>query len=277
MKDHDRAGIAAIVGPEFAELIRGRGRRPTPADRERFLAAAQRATVLRPDGDDRRILEVGLTAWPVPAPLVHDAGGWRFDGEAGVEAVKDRIVGRNELEAIQVLNAYVDAQVDYASEDRDGDAVLEYAQRLGSSPGLHDGLYWPVTGTEEASPFGPFLAAAGVNLESRDSATPYYGYYYRIMTRQGANAPGGAYDYIINGNMIAGYAMVAWPAIYGETGVMTFMVNQQGIVLERDMGPKTDEIGPKMLTYNPDAGWLAGRGLNASRHRSNAVSSRWFR
>jgi Protein of unknown function (DUF2950) len=256
VQDLDRPAIAAIVGPEFAEMIEGQGSEANAADRERFLAGAQRATVLRPDGDDRRILEIGLAAWPMPAPLVHDDQGWRFDGAEGVEAVKDRIVGRNELEAIRVLNAYVDAQVEYASEDRDGNAVLQYAQKLASTPGQHDGLYWPVAGTEQASPFGPFLAAAGVHPESREPATPYYGYLYRIMTKQGPNAPGGAYDYVINGNMIAGFAMVAWPAEYGETGVMTFLVNQNGIVLERDMGPDTDAIGPKMLTYNPDAGWL---------------------
>jgi Protein of unknown function (DUF2950) len=256
VQNGDRPTVAAIVGPEFAELIEGQGAEANAADRERFLEAARRATVLRPDGDDRRTLEVGLEAWPLPAPLVREAGGWRFDGAEGVEAVKDRIVGRNELEAIRVLRAYVDAQVAYASEDRDGDAVLAYAQRLASTPGAHDGLYWPVAGAEEPSPFGPFLAAAGVQPESRDPVTPYYGYFFRIMTRQGDNAPGGAYDYIINGNMIAGFAMVAWPAIYGESGVMTFVVNQSGTVLERDMGSETDEIGPKMLTYNPDAGWL---------------------
>jgi hypothetical protein len=256
VQDRDRSAVATIVGPEFAELIEGQGAEANAADRERFLDAARRATVLRPDGDDRRILEVGFEAWPLPAPLVREAGGWRFDGAEGVEAVKDRIVGRNELEAIRVLRAYVDAQVAYASEDRDGDAVLEYAQRLASTPGAHDGLYWPVAAAEEPSPFGPFLAAAGIQPGTRDPATPYYGYYYRIMTRQGDNAPGGAYDYIINGNMIAGFAMVAWPAVYGESGVMTFLVNQSGTVLERDMGPETDAIGPQMLTYNPDAGWL---------------------
>lgn len=256
LQAQDRPAIAAIVGPEFTDLIEGQGSEANAEDRERFLEAAKKATVLRPDGDDRRILEIGLAAWPMPAPLVHDGQGWRFDGAEGVEAVKDRVVGRNELEAIRVLNAYVDAQVEYASTDRDGDAVLEYAQKLASTPGLHDGLYWPVAESEEPSPFGPFLAAAGVHPESRDPATPYYGYLYRIMHCQGANAPGGEYDYIINGNMIAGFAMVAWPAEYGESGVMTFLVNQSGIVLERDMGPDTDQIGPRMLTYNPDAGWL---------------------
>lgn len=250
----DRPAIAAIVGPDLAELIQGQGAEANEVDRQRFLEAARRATVLRPDGDSR-ILEVGLEAWPFPAPLVHDAGGWRFDGAEGVEAVKDRIVGRNELEAIAVLQAYVDAQQSYAAEDRDGNGVLEYAQHLASTPGKHDGLYWPVTGEEEPSPLGPFLAEAGVTATSRDPATPYYGYYFRILTRQGETAPGGAYDYLINGHLLAGFAMVAWPAIYGESGVMTFIVNQYGVVLERDMGARTDEIGPKMLTYNPDAGW----------------------
>jgi Protein of unknown function (DUF2950) len=256
VQDRDGPAVAAIVGPELAELIAGQGAEANAADRERFLEAARRATVLRPDGDDQRILEVGLAAWPFPAPLVREAGGWRFDGAEGVEAVRDRIVGRDELEAIGVLRTYAAAQQAYAAEDRDGDGVLEYAQRLASAPGAHDGLYWPVTGDEEPSPFGPFLAAAGVHPEDRGPGTPYYGYLYRIMTRQGGNAPGGAYDYVINGNMIAGFAMVAWPAAYGEGGVMTFLVNQSGTVLERDMGPATGEVGPRMLTYNPDAGWL---------------------
>ena len=256
MQNSDGAAVTAILGPELAALIEEQGDEANAADRERFLEAAQRATVLRPQGDDARILEVGLAAWPFPAPLVRTVDGWRFDGAEGVEAVKDRVVGRNELEAIDVLHAYVAAQLAYAAADRDGDQVREYAQRLTSTPGRQDGLYWPVTGTEEPSPFGPFLAAAGVHPESRDPSTPYYGYYYRILTRQGENVPGGAYDYIINGNMIAGFAMVAWPAEYGETGVMTFVVNQSGIVLERDMGPSTGEIGPKMRTCNPDAGWL---------------------
>ncbi len=251
----DSARVEALVGPEFAELLRSEGQEALDADRERFLDAAKRARVIRPDGPDRAVIEIGLVAWPVPTPLERGPDGWRFDGVEGVEIVRDRLVGRNELKAIEVLRAYVDAQVEYAQEDRDGDQVLEYAQRLGSSPGTRDGLYWPAEAGAETSPFGPFLAAAGVNVESRPSDAPYYGYHFRIMSRQGANAPGGAYDYVINGNMIAGFAMVAWPAQYGETGVMTFVVNQQGVVREKDMGSTTEELGPKMRTYNPDASW----------------------
>jgi hypothetical protein len=255
VEQRDRAMTEAILGPAFAGLVAAQGPEARADDRELFLAAAKQAVVLRPDGPDRLILEVGASAWPLPAPLVKEEGGWRFDGAAGAEAVQDRVIGRNELEAIGVLKAYSEAQVAYAAEDRDGDQVLEYAQRLGSTPGTHDGLYWPVAGAEEPSPFGPFLAEAGVRPESRAPATPYYGYMFRILTRQGPNVPGGAYDYVINGNMIAGFAMVAWPAAYGETGVMTFVVNQAGTVLERDLGPETSRIASQMATYDPDADW----------------------
>ena len=244
-----------MLGPEFAELLRSEGQEALDVDRQRFLESAKRAMVIRPDGPDRATIEIGLVAWPVPVPLVRDAEGWRFDGAEGVEIVRDRVVGRNELKAIEVLRAYVDAQVLYAQEDHDGDDVLEYAQRIGSSPGTRDGLYWPAEPGQETSPFGPFLAAAGVNVENRQSDAPYYGYYFRIMPRQGEDVPGGAYDYVINGNMIAGFAMVAWPAQYGDTGIMTFVVNQRDVVREKDMGPDTEAIGPKMRTYNPDASW----------------------
>jgi Protein of unknown function (DUF2950) len=251
----DAARTEAMLGPEFAELLRSEGQEALDVDRQRFLESAKRAVVIRPDGPDHATIEIGLVAWPVPVPLVRDAEGWRFDGAEGVEIVRDRVVGRNELKAIEVLRAYVDAQVLYAQEDRDGDDVLEYAQRIGSSPGTRDGLYWPAEPGQETSPFGPFLAAAGVNVENRRSDAPYYGYYFQIMPRQGEDVPGGAYDYVINGNMIAGFAMVAWPAQYGDTGIMTFVVDQRGVVREKDMGPGTEAIGPKMRTYNPDASW----------------------
>lgn len=257
----DPEAQAAILGPDFAALITAQGGEANEDDRERFLAAAREAVVVRPAGRERVVLELGLVAWPMPAPLVRGAdGAWRFDGAAGVEAVRDRIVGRNELHAIDVLNAYVEAQRAYAATDPDGDEVHAFAQRLTSSPGRHDGLYWPVAEGTVPSPLGPYLAAAGIQPDSRDPATPYYGYYFRILTRQGPNVPGGAYDYVINGNMIAGFAMVAWPADYGESGVMTFVVNQSGKVLERDMGPETDRIGPEIRTYDPDKSWLPAEG-----------------
>ena len=251
----DAARTEAMLGSEFAELLRSEGQEALDVDRQRFLEAAKRARVIRHDGSGRATIEIGLVAWPVPVPLVRDAEGWRFDGAEGVEVVRDRVVGRNELKAIEVLRAYVDAQVLYAQEDRDGDQVLEYAQRMGSSPGTHDGLYWPAEAGQETSPFGPFLAAAGVNVDTRRSDAPYYGYYFRIMPKQGDNVPGGAYDYVINGNMIAGFAMVAWPAQYGDSGIMTFVVNQRGVVQEKNMGADTESIGPEMRTYNPDATW----------------------
>jgi hypothetical protein len=251
----DRPGVEEIVGPDFAELIDDQGTEANAEDRTSFLEAAKETVTIRPDGDDRALMLVGYDAWPLPAPLVRDASGWHFDGAAGVEAVQDRLVGRNELQAIATLEAYVLAQETYSAEDRDGDQVLEYAQRLQSTPGTHDGLYWPVETGDDPSPLGPFVAAAGMHPESREQGIPYYGYHFRIMTRQGDNVPGGAYDYVINGNMIAGFAMVAWPATHGESGVMTFVVNQSGVVLEKDMGPDTGRIGPRMLTYNPDGGW----------------------
>jgi hypothetical protein len=245
----------ALLGKAFADLIEIQGGEARTRDRQRFLEAARRATVIRPDGPDRAVLEIGLQAWPMPAPLVREEQGWRFDGDEGVEVVTDRVIGRNELRAIDVLRAYVEAQIDYASEDRDGDQVLEYAQRIASTPGQRDGLYWAVAPGDEPSPLGPFLAEAGVTPETREAGTPYYGYHFAILTRQGPNVPGGAYDYVINDNMIAGFAMVAWPADYGESGIMTFMVNQRGVVVEKDMGPTTSELGPRIETYNPDASW----------------------
>jgi hypothetical protein len=250
----DGTALEVLLGGEFVGLLDIQGTEASERDREQFLLAAQRAKVIRPDGADRAVLEIGLQAWPVPAPQVRDAEGWRFDGEEGVEVVRDRIVGRNELKAIEVLRAYVYAQVDYAAEDRDGDQVLEYAQRIASTPEQHDGLYWPVAAGEEASAFGPFLAEAGVRAD-REAGSPYYGYRFSVLHRQGPNVPGGAYDYVINGNMIAGFAMVGWPADYGESGVMTFMVNQRGEVVEKDMGETTSELGPRIETYNPDATW----------------------
>jgi hypothetical protein len=207
------------------------------------------------------VLEVGTNAWPFPVPIVVQGGRWHFDLDAGREELLNRRVGRNELAVIEVLRAYVEAQREYARVDRDGDDVLEFALRLGSSPGRTDGLYWPAEAGEGLSPLGPLVAQAqaeGYAMAGSGNATacaPFHGYFFKILKRQGRHAPGGKHDYVINGNLIAGFALVAWPADYGESGVMTFIVNQQGRVYQRDLGPKTARIAAGMRAYDPADGW----------------------
>ncbi len=207
------------------------------------------------------ILEVGKDLWPFPVPIVKKDGGWFFDTAVGKDELLNRRIGRNEISTLEVVRAYVDAQRDYASRDRDGDEILKYAQRLVSSPGKHDGLYWPES-DGELSPLGPLVAFAsleGYSPELREEVEaergPYHGYLFKILTRQGKHARGGKYNYVINGNMIAGFALVAWPAEYGETGIMTFIVNQQGRVYQKDLGPTTSKIANKMKAYDPDSTW----------------------
>jgi hypothetical protein len=185
---------------------------------------------------------------------VKQGDGWIFDSATGRQEILNRRIGANELDTIDVCRAYVAAQREFASEDRDGTGVFKFAQKFISAQGKHDGLYWPIADGEPASPLGPLVAdavAEGYNKKG----VPYHGYYYRILTGQGKNAPGGAYSYIINGNMIAGFALVAFPADYGNSGVMTFIVNQQGVVFQKDLGPKTANLAKAMKIYNPDPSW----------------------
>lgn len=208
-------------------------------------------------GTDRRVLLIGEQAWPLPIPLVRDHGAWRFATEEGIEEIVNRRVGADERNAIGVLRAYLDAQKEYASRDRDGDGVLQYAQKLGSTPGKHDGLYWAADASkgEDLSPFGPLMAESAAYFKGHRSGDPYRGYHFRILTRQGKSAPGGAYNYVINGHMIAGFAMVAYPAQYGESGVMTFIVSQAGTIYEKDLGEETPKLAAAMAAFNPDPSW----------------------
>lgn len=206
-------------------------------------------------GDDRYVAVLGRRAWPMPIPIVQDQGAWHFETAAGVQEVTNRRIGRNELAAMEFARRYVEAQRFYASIDRDGDEVLEYAQRFRSTPGEKDGLYWHVAANEPASPLGPFTAEKIEFLAGRNEGSPYLGYYYGILTRQGPHAPGGAYDYVINGNMIAGFALIAWPAEYGTSGVMTFTISHQGRLLEKNLGPDTGEVEAAIQAYNPDSTW----------------------
>ncbi len=216
---------------------------------------------LVPKSDAKIELNIGYDAWPFPIPLVKEDGQWFFDTQAGQEEILNRRVGRNELDTIRVCNAYVDAQRQYASVDRMGDGVVQYAQHLRSAPGSHDGLYWHMEPGEDASPLGPLIAAArgeGYTHQSKimtDDQVPYHGYFFKVLTRQGRHAPGGKYDYIINGHMVAGFALVAWPAEWGNSGVMTFIVNQQDKIYEANLGPKTASIAAKMTTYDPTSDW----------------------
>jgi Protein of unknown function (DUF2950) len=200
------AEMLEIFGRQYEDEILGEDRAAAREERARFVTAANTALELRPDGEDRRIAYVGPRAWPLPIPIVFTQGAWRFDTEAGIDELTNQRIGGNELRTLDAVRAYVDAQNEYASDDRDGDEVLEDAQRILSSPGQEDGLYWPTAANQAPSPIGPLLAAA---VETHDAGAPFNGYYYRVLSRQGADPPGGAYDYVINGNMIAGFALVA--------------------------------------------------------------------
>jgi len=254
--DSDPAMIA-LFGEEHRNLVISSDRAATSATRARILAAMQTLRVLREPGPDRRVLVIGDEAWPVPIPIVRAGDRWRFATEEGADEIINRRIGGNERNAIHVLRAYLDAQRAYAAQDRDGDGVLQYAQKLASTPGNHDGLYWPADAAkgEEPSPFGPLIAESAGYLKGHTAGDPFRGYHFRILTRQGKNAPGGAYSYVINGRMIAGFAMVAYPAEYGSTGVMSFIVSHNGKVYQKDLGKGSAAIGAKMTMFDPGAGW----------------------
>ena len=255
LKSNDEAALLELFGAKYKDVIST----GSPADDagRRAQASAWLATfrALDESAPDRRILLVGEKAWPFPIPLVRESGSWRFATERGVDEMLNRRVGRNERNALYVLQQYVDAQRQYASRDRDGDGVLQYAAKLGSSPGKYDGLYWPAGRNEEQSPFGPLIAESAAYSAGRAKGDAYHGYHFRILTRQGPAAAGGAYNYVINGRMVAGFAMVAYPSQYGESGVMTFIVNQNGTIFEKDLGASTTAIAEKMTAFDPGPGW----------------------
>lgn len=261
-KNQDQAALRAIFGPEL-EDIENPDRVQATNDFATFTAAMDEKFHITHESDTKCVLELGASAWPFAIPIVKREGKWLFDTAAGDDELLNRRIGKNELSVLEVMRAYVNAQREYASKDRDGDQVLEYAQRLASTPGTKDGLYWPPDLDGEISPLGPLVADAqsagyfGETPTDKHSPEPFCGYFFKIMTRQGKHAPGGKYDYIINGNMIGGFALVAWPAEYGESGIMTFIVNQQGRVYQKDMGQKTAKEADKMDTYDPDASWHA--------------------
>ncbi|GIK85712.1 MAG: hypothetical protein BroJett026_11930 [Betaproteobacteria bacterium] len=243
---HDPDQVKTVLGADYRRLIPMDD--TSAEDRTDFLAAWARGNRIVAQGDDRAMVEIGTRGWTMPIPLVRSAAGWRFDVRAGAEEMRVRRIGRNELAAMQVALAYVDAQREYGMADWDGDGVKSYAMRGVSTPGRRDGLYWASLPGEPESPLGPQFAEAKPNM-------PYHGYTYRILTAQGKNAPGGAKSYVRNGRMTEGFALIATPAKYNDTGVMTFIVNQDGVVHEKDLGPNTAAVAAGIKTYDPDASW----------------------
>jgi hypothetical protein len=255
VKGNDTKGLMAIFGPAGKELIFSGDTVADKVGRERFITAYEGQHKLVNEGDAKVILVVGKEEWPLPIPLVKQGEIWLFNTKEGKEEILNRRIGKNELNAIKVCLAYVDAQREYATKDRDGDKVREYAQQFNSTPGKKNGLYWQAKEGEEQSPMGPLMAKAAKEGYAGIVHTPYHGYYYRILKVQGTHAPGGAYSYVINRKMMGGFALVAYPAEFGNSGIMTFIVNQDGVVYQKDLGKETEKIATAMTKYDPDETW----------------------
>jgi len=257
VKAGDTKGMMAILGPEGEDIIDSGDEVADKNAREQFVKAYQERVDFVKEKEDRVSIIIGNDHWPLPIPIVKKGEGWVFDTKAGREEVLNRRIGRNELKAIQVCLAYVEAQREYATTDRGRDGIIQYAQKVASDKDRRNGLYWEAAEGEVPSPLGPLAAKAAAEGYRRpgDKPMPFHGYYYKILKGQGPNAPGGAYHYVINGHMVAGFALVAWPAEYGVSGLMTFLVNQNGTVYEKHLGPKTEEIVKGMTRYNPDQTW----------------------
>jgi hypothetical protein len=244
-----------ILGKDGAALLRSGDADQDAENLKEFNEAAAAQTAIDDGPNGTKILRVGKNNWTLPLPLVKTDAGWRFDAAKGKEEMTNRRVGYNELSAIEACKAYVAAQDEYFKLDRDGNGLREYAGKIISTPGTHDGLYWPPEDQADISPLDGFAEDANLAARSGEKPESYNGYYYRILTAQGPAAPGGAFSYLINGHMIAGHAMVAWPAAYGGSGVETFICDENGVVYQKDLGPNTAALGASMAQFNPDASW----------------------
>jgi Protein of unknown function (DUF2950) len=256
-RNNNEKEMVAIFGAGAKEVLFSADAVADKQRREEFLAAYAERHRLVTEGQDT-ILLVGKQEWPLPIPLVKRGNAWVFDTEKGKEEILNRRIGDNELYTIQTLLAVVDAQREYALKDRGGDGLLEYAQKFVSDAGKKDGLYWEVNPGEPQSPLGPIITRArseGYKGQASTATSPYHGYHYRMLTAQGKNAPGGAYSYLVKGKMIGGFAVVAYPAEYGNSGVMTFVVNHDGKVFQKDLGKNTVAIGKSMKQYDVDSTW----------------------
>jgi hypothetical protein len=264
-KERDTNALQSIFGPQIHQLVS-----PDVVQAGNSFSNLVRRLNEKVDlihnSNSTIALQIGFDAWPFPIPLAQEGGQWFFDTDAGKEEILNRRVGMDEIAAMRVCRAYVDAQREYASQPRNADGVLEYAQHLRSATNTHDGLYWHSAPGEELSPFGPLIAQShqeGYSHETKilgENLAPYRGYCFKILTKQGSHAPAGKYNYIINGHMLAGFALVAWPEEWGNSGVMTFIVNQEGKIYQKDLGPKTARLAAAMTTYDPDSSWQPAEG-----------------
>jgi len=258
----DTNAMLKLFGPMWNEIAD-----PDPVQRANHLRGFSKHVAeyaeIATQVDQVVTLRLGTKHWPFPIPLVVTNGQWYFDTAAGKEEIFNRRIGHNELSALEVCHAYVQAQRDYAAKDYDGNGVMEYAQHFRSTPGTKDGLYWETAAGQDQSPFGPLVAraqeegyykSAGSDGEPKN-CTPFHGYVFRVLKKQGRNAPGGKYDYVINGHMVAGFALLAYPVEWGNSGIMTFVVNQQGKVYQKNLGERTLDLAPRINAYNPDDTW----------------------
>ena len=257
MEISDTQELQIIFGSAGKKILSSGDAVEDRADKEKFLRAYQTKNILKREGDAKAVLHVGEGEWPFPVPIVKKADKWSFDAKAGDQELMNRRIGRNELSTILICLAYVDGQREYATKDRDGDGLLEYAQQFVSTPGKKDGLYWKTEADGEESPFGDLAAKAAREgyKKSNNKPMPYHGYYFKILKAQGRNAAGGAFDYIVKGNMIGGFGLVAYPAKYGVSGVMTFVVNHEGVVYEKNLGKDTAKIAQRLHLFDPDKSW----------------------
>ncbi len=255
VRQNEVAAMVAILGEDSEQLFETGDAVQDCNRRETFLALYDEQHVLQPIADDRLELVIGEDAWPYPIPLVKDSKKWSFDTASGIEEIINRRVGENELKAIQSCLAAVDAQREYASRDHDGDGILEYAQKSRSTIGRRDGLFWPARAGEPDSPLGEMAAAAAAEGYLGVTGDAFHGYHYRLLTSQGPNAPGGEYDYLARDNLIGGFAVLAFPAEHGESGVMTFLVSHHGVVYQRDLGPETAAEAENIIAFDPSEEW----------------------
>ena len=253
VKTGTKSAILKVLGNAGADIVESGDDVADAEMRQRFLSAYDARNSIRTEGNKKATLILGADDFPFPIPLVNGRTGWEFDTAAGRREVLYRRIGRNELDAIQTSLAFVDAQNEYAEKDRTGEGAGVYAQRVVSTPGKKDGLFW--RDDSDPSPLGELMAQASAEGYKAEQAAPYHGYYFRILRGQGSDAPGGAFNYVVKGKMIGGFALIAYPAEYGNSGVMTFMVNHAGTVYQKDLGDRTLRIVARIILFDPDQTW----------------------